>query len=102
RSIYGFSSGQNLYLPRHICKVMANLIDIRITDYVYDPLCNNGSMLLSAFESAMINEYGTAKTILTDDDGFNAMPYALFVNNELQAPALLGKGTDCHQLYLPC
>lgn len=94
-----FGKIQNLFIPKHICKLMASLTQTRQSDRIYDPMCGSGGMLLSIYESSIIKEHSNRleDAFDTDDDGFTTPRYSSLLNSSI---ALCGSDTDIIQLLL--
>lgn len=58
--------------PRHIIKLIAELVEPRIGEYIADPACGTGGFLLGAYQYILTDLAKTRKKarMVTDEDGF--------------------------------
>jgi len=65
------SSGKNgqFRTPRHIIKLMCELINPKIGETIGDPACGTGGFLLGAYQ-CMLTQHTSRQNITIDEDGF--------------------------------
>lgn len=66
------SSGKNgqFRTPRHIIKLIAELVAPKIGEYICDPACGTGGFLLGSFQYIITSMETNKKNLVADDDGF--------------------------------
>ncbi|MFH1683980.1 MAG: N-6 DNA methylase, partial [Candidatus Margulisiibacteriota bacterium] len=65
------TSGKNgqFRTPRHIIKLMCELVDPKLPEVVCDPACGTGGFLLGAYQH-MLRQHTSKERLYTDNDGF--------------------------------
>lgn len=65
------SSGKNgqFRTPRHIIKLMCELVSPKLGETIGDPACGTGGFLLGAYQ-CILTQYTSKQQITTDEDGF--------------------------------
>lgn len=72
--------------PRHIIKLMAELVEPQLGNRIADPACGTGGFLLGAYQYILtdIVRKRDRKKIEKDDDGFEIATYSAFIDEKVK------------------
>jgi type I restriction enzyme M protein len=73
--------------PRHIIKLMADLVQPKLGEKIADPACGSGGFLLGAYQYIVteLAKKAGAQDLKPDEDGFNRTSVAAALTEEAQA-----------------
>ncbi|PHB39084.1 DNA methyltransferase [Bacillus toyonensis] len=74
-----------LITPRHIIKLITELVEPLLGDRIADPACGTGGFLLGAYQYLVTQLNGNKKNIQPDEDGFIRNTARVFLTSEVNA-----------------